>query len=219
MPKLVLEADVRTEYSQQGPREFSLTAHMKTVRGNLTGNGAAQSCNSPQTRRGPADLYFLCLGVFRVVRPIRGGQAFPLRWWCIPHCSRVWRAWSIPRRGGMPSLWHRVWLVLACYIYSNRLHTACVWVARLFWICFQLLTFCGCKVVGLQFLSLPRRQPRRRPRRYLEYTIWPVLDFFPQSINGLGRLLYRIEPPAFDLFTSWLCKRTSCRMSRTSCRI
>ena len=147
MPKLLLEADVRTEYSQQGPREFSLTAHMKTVRGNLTGNGAAQSCNSPQTRRGPADLYFLCLGVFRVVRPIRGGQAFLLRWWCIPHCSRVWRAWSIPRRGGMPSL---------CYVYSNRLDTACVWGARIFWICSQILTFCVCKVACLPFLCLPR---------------------------------------------------------------
>ena len=52
MPKLVLEADVRTEYSQQGPREFSLNTQMKTVPGNLTATGAAQSCNSkPGGRR------------------------------------------------------------------------------------------------------------------------------------------------------------------------
>ena len=43
MPKLVLEADVRTEYSQQGQREFSLNTQMKTVPGKLTATGAAQS--------------------------------------------------------------------------------------------------------------------------------------------------------------------------------
>ena len=143
MPKLLLEADVRTEYSQQGPREFSLNTQMKTVPGNLTATGAAQSCNSKP-----------CSIPRR--RPIRGGQTCPLRWWCIPLCSRVWRVWSKPRSGGLPSLWHLVWLVLACYIYSNRLDTACVWVGRIFWICSQILTFCVCKVVCLPFLCLPR---------------------------------------------------------------